>query len=126
MKRLATIQRDGVVEFDIGRSARLAKDLFGSDVMEDNDESLFATCERLSRERQAEEDEEGHEQQIPPLKIVILIVGTRGDVQPFIAIGKKLQVLILCTFLLVPRVQIFLPSFCLFGFFSYSRLLLSV
>ncbi|KAI6694477.1 hypothetical protein NL676_022187 [Syzygium grande] len=28
---------------------------------------------------------------IPPLQIVILIVGTRGDVQPFVAIGKRLQ-----------------------------------
>ena len=27
-----------------------------------------------------------------PLQIVMLIVGTRGDVQPFIAIGKCLQV----------------------------------
>nr|AHW98478.1 glucosyltransferase-2 [Oryza brachyantha] len=27
----------------------------------------------------------------PPMQIVILIVGTRGDVQPFIAIGKRLQ-----------------------------------
>lgn len=31
-------------------------------------------------------------QDIPPLQIVMLIVGTRGDVQPFIAIGKRLQV----------------------------------
>lgn len=31
-------------------------------------------------------------QYIPPLQIVILIVGTRGDVQPFVAIGKCLQV----------------------------------
>ena len=31
-------------------------------------------------------------QYIPPLQIVMLIVGTRGDVQPFIAIGKRLQV----------------------------------
>ena len=31
-------------------------------------------------------------QYIPPLQIVMLIVGTRGDVQPFIAIGKCLQV----------------------------------
>lgn len=29
---------------------------------------------------------------LPPLQIVMLIVGTRGDVQPFIAIGKRLQV----------------------------------
>lgn len=28
---------------------------------------------------------------VPPLQIVMLIVGTRGDVQPFIAIGKRLQ-----------------------------------
>ncbi|KAG0454385.1 hypothetical protein HPP92_025689, partial [Vanilla planifolia] len=28
---------------------------------------------------------------VPPLQIVILIVGTRGDVQPFVAIGKRLQ-----------------------------------
>jgi len=27
----------------------------------------------------------------PPLKIVILVVGTRGDVSPFIAMGKKLK-----------------------------------
>ncbi|XP_043720338.1 sterol 3-beta-glucosyltransferase UGT80A2 [Telopea speciosissima] len=30
-------------------------------------------------------------QYIPPLQIVMLIVGTRGDVQPFVAIGKRLQ-----------------------------------
>lgn len=34
----------------------------------------------------------GREQSIPRLTICILIVGTRGDVQPFIAIGKKLMV----------------------------------
>ncbi|KAK7340335.1 hypothetical protein VNO77_21037 [Canavalia gladiata] len=31
-------------------------------------------------------------QPIRPLQIVMLIVGTRGDVQPFVAIGKRLQV----------------------------------
>lgn len=30
---------------------------------------------------------------IPPLQIGILIVGARGDVQPFVAIGRHLQVL---------------------------------
>ncbi|XP_057435735.1 sterol 3-beta-glucosyltransferase UGT80A2-like isoform X2 [Lotus japonicus] len=29
---------------------------------------------------------------VQPLQIVMLIVGTRGDVQPFVAIGKRLQV----------------------------------
>ncbi|XP_018716803.2 sterol 3-beta-glucosyltransferase UGT80A2 isoform X6 [Eucalyptus grandis] len=28
---------------------------------------------------------------LPPLQIVMLIVGTRGDIQPFVAIGKRLQ-----------------------------------
>lgn len=36
---------------------------------------------------------------IPPLQIVMLIVGTRGDVQPFLAIGKRLQVIIIFCFL---------------------------
>lgn len=31
-------------------------------------------------------------QELPPRQIVMLIVGTRGDVQPFVAIGKRLQV----------------------------------
>lgn len=31
-------------------------------------------------------------QPIKPLQIVMLIVGTRGDVQPFVAMGKRLQV----------------------------------
>jgi len=30
---------------------------------------------------------------LPPLQIVMLIVGTRGDIQPFVAIGKRLQVM---------------------------------
>lgn len=29
---------------------------------------------------------------IPRLKIVMLVVGTRGDVQPFLAMAKRLQV----------------------------------
>ena len=85
MKQFANIQTDGGVEFDLARSGRLAKDLFGEHVMDE--ESDPGTAEEL------EEDEEIDQRPIPPLKIVMLIVGTRGDVQPFIAIGKKLQVL---------------------------------
>lgn len=44
-------------------------------------------------------NEEGAEtaevEDIPPMQIVMLIVGTRGDVQPFVAIGKRLQVIFL-------------------------------
>lgn len=32
---------------------------------------------------------------LKPLQIVMLIVGTRGDIQPFVAIGKHLQVFVL-------------------------------
>lgn len=38
---------------------------------------------------------------IPRLKIAILVVGTRGDVQPFLAVAKRLQVFanfLLCTY----------------------------
>lgn len=31
---------------------------------------------------------------IPRLKIAILVVGTRGDVQPFLAMAKRLQVVL--------------------------------
>ena len=37
----------------------------------------------------------------PPMQIVILIVGTRGDVQPFVAIGNRLQVRLNLTLLLI-------------------------
>jgi len=88
MKEFANIQTDGGVEFDLARSGRLAKDLFGPHVM-DEDESDHG----IPEEEQAwEGDEEIDQKPVPPLKIVMLIVGTRGDVQPFIAIGKKLQV----------------------------------
>lgn len=49
-------------------------------------------------------------QYIRPMQIVILIVGTRGDVQPFIPIGKRLQVIILfaiCIFIsFSPRLRL--------------------
>lgn len=87
MKQLATIKRDGAVEFDLGQSARYAKELFGPDVMDDHDSS-----QGTGEEGTQMGDDELEQRTIPPLKIVMLIVGTRGDVQPFIAIGKKLQV----------------------------------
>lgn len=35
---------------------------------------------------------------IPRLKIAILVVGTRGDVQPFLAMAKRLQVYVYSVF----------------------------
>uniref|UniRef100_A0A7I4CTX9 sterol 3beta-glucosyltransferase n=1 Tax=Physcomitrium patens TaxID=3218 RepID=A0A7I4CTX9_PHYPA len=87
MRQFVSIQTDGGVEFDLGRSSGLARDLFGEHVM---DEEKFD--HKIPAADQIEEgDEENDQNPIPPLKIVMLIVGTRGDVQPFIAIGKKLQ-----------------------------------
>lgn len=31
------------------------------------------------------------QQRVPPLAVVMLVCGTRGDVQPFIALGLKLK-----------------------------------
>jgi sterol 3beta-glucosyltransferase len=87
MRKLTTVQQDGIVDFDIEGSPSLAQVLFGSETRDEvgqQDDEL------------GEEDEDENEDQlqsIPPLKIVMLVVGTRGDVQPFIGIGRKLQVL---------------------------------
>lgn len=40
-------------------------------------------------------------QDFPPLQIVMLIVGTRGDIQPFVAIGKCLQVMMIYDFVFI-------------------------
>lgn len=80
MKKIAMVKGDGTVEFDVNGSARYAADLLcprvGSSAVEECGE---------------EEEEEGEKRSVPPLQIAMLIVGTRGDVQPFVAIGKHLQ-----------------------------------
>lgn len=78
LNRIATVKDDGTVEFEVPGDAE--PHVFGGEPADVYPESV---------------DEESLDatdlQYIPPLQIVILIVGTRGDVQPFIAIGKKLQ-----------------------------------
>jgi hypothetical protein len=82
MKHLATVKKDGTVEFDVAGSARIANNLFGPGAFDDG-----------GNDREEEnEDSERCGKHVPPLQIVMLIVGTRGDVQPFVAIGKHLQV----------------------------------
>lgn len=77
LNRIATVKDDGTVEFevpvDVEAEALVARSKQVNHVVDD---SLDATDFHY----------------IPPLNIVMLIVGTRGDVQPFIAIGKRLQV----------------------------------
>ena len=80
MKKLTRVQKDGTVDFDFGGSTEMAENIFGPQASgTPEDEYLMS---------------EGDEtwQPIPPLKVVMLIVGPRGDVQPFLAIGKRMQV----------------------------------
>ncbi|KAK7389420.1 hypothetical protein VNO78_24449 [Psophocarpus tetragonolobus] len=76
LNRIATVKDDGTVEFavpvDVEPEAIVARSKQENHVVDD---SLDATDFNY----------------IPPMNIVMLIVGTRGDVQPFIAIGKRLQ-----------------------------------
>lgn len=82
LNRIATVKDDGTVEFEVP-----------GDV-----EPLSLGVGPRHTHTEAVEDEPldaADIQYIPPLQIVMLIVGTRGDVQPFIAIGKRLQVTII-------------------------------
>lgn len=79
LNRIATVKDDGTVEFEVpGDIGPHDLGAASQDVCTEvaHDEPLDAT----------------DLQYIPPLQIVMLIVGTRGDVQPFVAIGKRLQV----------------------------------
>ncbi|XP_027365172.1 sterol 3-beta-glucosyltransferase UGT80B1-like [Abrus precatorius] len=74
---LVKIQNDGTVEVDLERSASVAPELLELQSFEEStvSGSLISESKR----------------HIPQLQIVILVVGTRGDVQPFLAIAKRLQ-----------------------------------
>ncbi|CAL5028849.1 unnamed protein product [Urochloa decumbens] len=77
LNRIATVKDDGTVVVDVPSGLESAtaggtEDAYTEVVI---DESLDGTDIPYR----------------PPMQIVILIVGTRGDVQPFVAIGKRLQ-----------------------------------
>ncbi|KAK6141560.1 hypothetical protein DH2020_024692 [Rehmannia glutinosa] len=77
LNRIATVKDDGTVEFEV--PGDVEPQTFGGGA-----ESVYSEMD--------EEPVDATElQYIPPLQIVMLIVGTRGDVQPFVAIGKRLQ-----------------------------------
>ncbi|XP_074317256.1 sterol 3-beta-glucosyltransferase UGT80A2 [Silene latifolia] len=78
LNRIATVKDDGTVEFEV--PGDIEPHTFGG---------VPANFCRESADEDSIDDTDL--QYIPPLQIVMLIVGTRGDVQPFIAIGKKLQ-----------------------------------
>lgn len=79
LNRIATVKDDGTVVVDVPSNLETAHSELGSENQngEAPDDEPFDLIDSQYR---------------PPMQIVILIVGTRGDVQPFIAIGKCLQV----------------------------------
>ncbi|XP_057963419.1 sterol 3-beta-glucosyltransferase UGT80A2-like [Malania oleifera] len=78
LKKFATIKDDGCVQFEVPGDIK--------------PQDLYCETEVVSNEAVEGETIDGIDMQnIPPLQIVMLIVGTRGDVQPFVAIGKRLQ-----------------------------------
>jgi hypothetical protein len=81
MKMLNIVQKDGIVDIDIQGSPCAVQEVFGLESREEGGEQELG------------KDEDYDLQSIQLLKIVMLIIGTQGDVQPFIRIGRKLQVL---------------------------------
>ncbi|KAM3359685.1 sterol 3-beta-glucosyltransferase UGT80A2 [Capsicum galapagoense] len=79
--RLATVQDDGTVQFEVPGDIKPEKLDFGTGVVYNG----------ALGEAANDVDNVADIPELPPLQIVMLIVGTRGDVQPFVAIGKKFQ-----------------------------------
>ncbi|KAF7845521.1 sterol 3-beta-glucosyltransferase UGT80A2 isoform X1 [Senna tora] len=77
LNRIATVKDDGTVEFEVPGDVE--------------PEALVAQSKHVHNVVDDDQIDTTDPQYIPPLQIVMLIVGTRGDVQPFIAIGKRLQ-----------------------------------
>lgn len=76
---LVRIQNDGTVEVDLDKSAPVASELLEFQPVE-GPPIIFDDI-GISESKKS----------IPRLKIAILVVGTRGDVQPFLAMAKRLQ-----------------------------------
>lgn len=78
LNRVATIKKDGTVQFEVPGDIKPSSLDLGTGV---------ASGDTTAVEQLGSPDI--HD--LPPMQIVMLIVGTRGDVQPFVAIGKRLQ-----------------------------------
>ncbi|KAG6657682.1 sterol 3-beta-glucosyltransferase UGT80A2 isoform X1 [Carya illinoinensis] len=78
LTRMATVKDDGTVVFEVPADVD-SQALGAGSVGAYNDTVYAETLDATDLHY------------IRPLQIVMLIVGTRGDVQPFIAIGKRLQ-----------------------------------
>ncbi|KAM0947409.1 putative sterol 3-beta-glucosyltransferase [Dioscorea sansibarensis] len=78
IQNLVKIQHDGTVEVDVTRNVPVASELLELDAL---DASSGHTEDAISEPWKP----------IPRLKIAMLVVGTRGDVQVFLAFAKRLQ-----------------------------------
>uniref|UniRef100_A0A0V0INR7 sterol 3beta-glucosyltransferase n=1 Tax=Solanum chacoense TaxID=4108 RepID=A0A0V0INR7_SOLCH len=76
--KLIKIQGDGTVEVDLTKSTPETSELLELRSVEEP----TLTVDRIITD---------FNKSVPKLKIVVLIVGTRGDVQPFLAMAKRLQ-----------------------------------
>ncbi|XP_050937031.1 sterol 3-beta-glucosyltransferase UGT80A2-like isoform X3 [Cucumis melo] len=77
LHRVTTVKDDGSVEFEVPEDIEsLSINVESEEIFSNVDDEPLDTSDF---------------QYIRPMQIVILIVGTRGDVQPFIPIGKRLQ-----------------------------------
>ncbi|KAI3678729.1 hypothetical protein L6452_38032 [Arctium lappa] len=81
LNRIATVKDDGTVEFDI--SGDVEPHAYGA--------GAGAGAGKVQNACNEDALDSTEPRYFPPLQIVMLIVGTRGDVQPFVAIGKRLQ-----------------------------------
>ncbi|KAK6792295.1 hypothetical protein RDI58_011376 [Solanum bulbocastanum] len=78
IEELVKIQGDGTVEADLTKSTPETSELLELQSVEEP----TLTVDRIITD---------FNKSVPKLKIVVLIVGTRGDVQPFLAMAKRLQ-----------------------------------
>lgn len=103
------MQDDGTVQMEVPEGIQPESFHFETDVLEDGavDEPLDTPNVPV----------------IPPLQIVMLIVGTRGDVQPFVAIGRRLQVLLTFPVFFWLKKVVKINNFVVYGFIDCSPIL---
>ncbi|KAJ0969598.1 hypothetical protein J5N97_022475 [Dioscorea zingiberensis] len=75
---LVKIQHDGTVEFDVAHNTPVASELLELDVLDATSGDTEDAIAEFNKP-------------VPRLKIAMLVVGTRGDVQVFLAFARRLQ-----------------------------------
>lgn len=76
---IVKIQRDGTVEVDLAKDSPVASELLELHQFE----RVPSNFDYIVTD---------HNKTVPKLKIAVLVVGTRGDVQPFLAVARRLKV----------------------------------